>query len=117
MSNLNNVEARTSRHFAVDGSDLDFLLPDWLNDLLFAFERHRLLFRDFDVTVTNHGLTALARGEAVDESRHVLEHEVKAITCHGLKVEPVNGSWLRQFPLVTVESLWITMPIAQPAFS
>ena len=39
---------------------------------------------------------ATAQGETLDERRHVLEHEVKAITYHGLRVEKTNGDWIAE---------------------
>jgi len=96
VSNLSDVEPKSRVDFHVAGQDLAYLLVDWLNELLYAFESRRLLFREFDVTVDQNGLTAVARGETVDEGRHVLDHEVKAVTYHGLKVEPVNGDWLAE---------------------
>ena len=35
-------------------------------------------------------------GEAVNPARHVLDHEVKAITYHELKVERVADGWLAE---------------------
>ena len=44
-------------------------------------------------TSTEGGLTASAWGEPLDRARHNLEHEVKAITYHGLRVERVGAEW------------------------
>lgn len=38
-------------------------------------------------------LTATVRGEPVDRTRHQLDHEVKAITYHGLKVQADADGW------------------------
>ena len=42
------------------------------------------------------GLTATAWGEPLDPARHLLNHEVKAITCHELKVVPAGDGWLAE---------------------
>ncbi len=42
------------------------------------------------------GLEAAAWGEPMDPSRHELNHEVKAITYHGLKVEQTADGWLAE---------------------
>lgn len=78
------------------GADRDFLMFDWLNTLLLRFEGDRALFAEFDVTVSDTGLTAVARGEPFDPARHVLAHEVKAITYHELKVVRDGGVWLAE---------------------
>jgi SHS2 domain-containing protein len=42
-------------------------------------------------------LRATCRGEIMDPNRHVMDHEVKAITYHGLQLrrEP-DGTWLAE---------------------
>jgi len=84
---LRQVRAVVAETFTVSGSDPAWLLLDFLGELHAAFELRRMLFREFDVTVTADGLEATARGERFDPSRHALSHEVKAITQHALAVE------------------------------
>jgi SHS2 domain-containing protein len=96
---LASVELREHIEFQVVGQDRAYLLADWLNELLFAFESRRLLLREFEVSVSQDGLQAVARGEVVDESRHTLDHEVKAVTYHGLKVEQTDAGWLAEVVL------------------
>jgi SHS2 domain-containing protein len=81
---------------AIDGSDLDYLLFDWLRELLFRFDAEHLVLSQFDVRVSETGLKATARGELLDPARHVLSHEVKAITYHGLRVEREADGWVAE---------------------
>jgi SHS2 domain-containing protein len=78
------------------GADREFLLFDWLKELLLRFETDRMLFADFTVNVTETGLHATARGEVYDPDRHTFAHEVKAITYHELKVEQSPNQWLAE---------------------
>jgi len=78
------------------GQPTDLLLFDWLNELLYTFEVRHLLLAQFEVAVNEQGLTATARGEPIDRGRHVLDHEVKAITYHGLKLERTAEGWLAE---------------------
>jgi SHS2 domain-containing protein len=96
VSNLRDVEPRTRVEFDIEGRDLAYLLADWLNELLFTFESKRLLLAQFEVDVQRDGLKAAARGEIVDESRHILDHEVKAVTYHGLRVERIEAGWIAE---------------------
>jgi len=82
--------------FKIAGREKDYLMLDWLSELLFTFETRHLLLSEFAVSVDDEGLAAQARGELFDASRHRLEHEVKAITYHGLKVEPTDGGWVAE---------------------
>jgi SHS2 domain-containing protein len=90
---VGHVETRT---YTIDGEVDDLLLFDWLNELLYTFETERLLFSRFDVRLINNGLQAACQGERMDRSRHEMDHEVKAITYHELKVEHVAESWMAE---------------------
>ena len=96
VTNLADVRPETRIEFKIDGRDLVYLFADWLNELLFAFESRRLLLCEFDVTVGDDGLRATGKGETVDESRHQLDHEIKAITYHGLNVRQVGDGWMAE---------------------
>ena len=50
----------------------------------------------FEVSVGENGLKASAWGEPIDPARHVLSHEVKAITYHGLRVEREGDGWIAE---------------------
>src|SRR5947207_1504787 len=76
------------------GDDREYLLFDWLRELLSRFEMGHLLCSRFEVKVRPDGLTATAWGEPLDRARHELGHEVKAITYHGLTVEQTDSGWL-----------------------
>jgi len=80
----------------LSGTERDYLLFDWLNELLFRWDSAHLLFSRFEVHVRADGLNGTAWGEPLDESRHILGHEVKAITYHGLRVEPTDDGWLAE---------------------
>jgi SHS2 domain-containing protein len=80
----------------LSGPDREFLLFDWLKELLYRYDGEHLLFGQFEVQVRDDDLTGTAWGEPVDPERHVLLHEVKAITYHGLTVEPTADGWLAE---------------------
>jgi SHS2 domain-containing protein len=90
--------ARPLQAVAVElpADDREYLLFDWLKALLYHFDTEKMLFSRFDVQVDDAGLKATAWGEPLDTSRHEPAHEVKAITYHGLKVEPADGGWLAE---------------------
>ena len=88
-----NIGPRTERRFDITGADREYLLFDWLNALLLAFEEDRFVPAGCDVIVTDTGLEATARGETFDPSRHGLGREVKAITYHELSVEQTADGW------------------------
>lgn len=90
---LGQVRAVRESSFRVSGNDAAYLLFDWLNELLYAFETQRMLFSSFRVRFVAGGLDGVAAGEPYDPERHELAHEVKAITYHGLAVERTAAGW------------------------
>jgi SHS2 domain-containing protein len=97
FANLDAVRPVEEVSLGVVGEELDYLLFDWLNELLYLFETRRLVLVEFHVRVSGSSVQATARGEMFDPTRHQAEHEVKAITYHELKVvQEADGSWLAE---------------------
>jgi SHS2 domain-containing protein len=82
--------------FQIDADRTDDLLHDWLAQLLCSLDTRHLLFSRFEVHHQPGRLTAQAWGERIDPQRHELAMEVKAITYHGLKLEPDADGWLAE---------------------
>ena len=82
--------------FELAGTDLTFLLFDWLQHLLYRFDGDGMLFSRFEVNVYDGGLKARMWGEPLDPTRHPLTREVKAITYHDLVVEKTPDGWLAE---------------------
>lgn len=96
VPDLASVRPETKVEVSLAGDDRTLLLFDWLKELLFHFDAQHLLLSKFDVQVRDDGLSAAAWGEPLDRERHVLEHEVKAITYHGLRVERHGAEWMAE---------------------
>jgi SHS2 domain-containing protein len=96
VEDLDAVRPQRTVAVRVNGTDREYLLFDWLKELLYRFDAERLLFSRFTVKITPDGLEATAHGEELDRERHELGHEVKAITYHGLRVEQSDGEWLAE---------------------
>jgi SHS2 domain-containing protein len=96
VEDLTAVQPQHAIEVILTGTDREYLLFDWLKELLYFFDAEHWLFSKFEVHVRDDGLTATAWGEKLDCSRHVLEHEVKAITYHGLRVEQTAAGWLAE---------------------
>ena len=93
IENPDAVLPRCEVTIEVEGTERDYLLFDWLSELLYRYETEHLLLSQFDVTVGPSGLTAIARGEPLDTERHEPTHEVKAITYHEFVVKQTPNGW------------------------
>ena len=74
------------------------LLLTWLGELIFRSETTHRLYTSFDVHVADDGrsLRAEVGGEAIDRDRHLLDHEVKAVTRHGLVLAREGDVWVAE---------------------
>jgi SHS2 domain-containing protein len=96
VENPEDVRPQESREFTVRGGNRAWLLRDWLNELLYEFDARQMLYSEFDIELDGEGLRATARGETADPARHRLDHEVKAVTYHGLAVSETPGGWMAE---------------------
>ena len=90
------VRPRRRVRLAVEGAGLEDLLVRWLSELLYRHEVDRLIFSAFEVErVDRSRLRArgVAWGEPIDRRRHLLRHEVKAVTYHQLKIVRGRSAW------------------------
>jgi protein archease len=93
VANPEAVRPLQPKTITLTADDLSYLLFDWLSELLYAFEAEKLLLSEFDLQIQNNHLTATCRGQPMDPTRHHMDHEVKAITYHGLKLEQQANGW------------------------
>jgi SHS2 domain-containing protein len=96
VDDLESVRPEKRVDITLAGAAYDYLLFDWLKELLYHFDAEHLLFGRFEAKVTAEGLIGSAWGEPLDRTRHNLEHEVKAITNHGLRVQRAEDGWLAE---------------------
>lgn len=100
--NTKKVERKVERKVEVDGEDLESLMFNWLNELLFYVDAENLVFSKFDVRVDGENLkvSAVCEGERIDVEKHETRTLVKSCTYHKLKVER-NRVWKAQVILDT----------------
>lgn len=96
VTDLDTVRLTSVYPFELQGEATDLLLFDWLSELLYVYETRHLLLAKFEVSLADGHLRATAWGEPVDRGRHALDHEVKAITYHGLKLEHRKEQWMAE---------------------
>lgn len=97
VENFVDIHPLSEQLIRLQQTQLDLLLFDWLTELLYLFETKRFVGCRFDVKIQEGALEARVQGEPWNEARHHLDHEVKAITYHRLKVErQTDGTWLAE---------------------
>ena len=92
-----DVAAKEMLELSCMAPDVELLLVDWLNSLIFEMATRNMLFSRFEVHVEGNHLTAQAWGEALEVARHRPAVEIKGATYTQLKVvQQPDGGWLAQ---------------------
>jgi len=76
--------------------DVELLLPDWLNALIYEMSVRHMLFGRYKVEIAGGKLTGAAWGETVDIARHRPAVEPKGATYTGLSVRNDAGLWVAE---------------------
>jgi SHS2 domain-containing protein len=94
---LDTIEPRGEVPVQVRGTDPESVLVNWLSELLFLHDAEGWLFKDFEIRkLQDDSLSALARGEKFQRSRHQAKLLVKAITYHQLLLKKIPEGWRAQ---------------------
>src|ERR1700756_3212606 len=97
IDNLDAIEPHKTRHIALSNDEIDMLLFDFLQELIYLKDAERLLLRVRSIRVDEkdkkYFLKAEVDGEQLDAARHQQRADVKAVTLHDFAVEKQNGGW------------------------
>ena len=94
---LVDIECDQAVEIVCAAPDLEVLLLDLLNAVIYEMATRGMIFGDFEVKIDGGRLSAIAFGEPVDVGRHAPSVELKGATFTALRVtqEP-GGRWLTQ---------------------
>lgn len=82
------------RTIAVTDTNAAETLLHFLRELLFAFESDGFVPARFEVgRADEQHVRGVLHGERFDPTRHETQPEVKAVTRHGLWLEPLESGW------------------------
>ncbi len=97
VEDINTISDKTRRSIRVEDTNIDMLLFQLLQELIFYKDADQLLLRLQKVRVqhqkNHYELTAEAYGEGLNMDKHELLADVKAVTLHRFKVEPDDQGW------------------------
>jgi protein archease len=97
IDNLDAIESCETRHINLSSEQIDMLLFDFLQELIYLKDADQLLLRVRETQVDEkdqtYFLKAKAAGERLDPKRHHQRADVKAVTLHDFSVVQGDGSW------------------------
>ena len=97
VTQIESVEPRQRIDIKAENSDIEMLLVDWLDSVIFEMATRRMLFSRFETDIHAEKLTARAWGEPVDVEKHHPAVEIKGATLTELKVaQKGSGKWIAQ---------------------
>lgn len=81
---------------SAEAPDMELLLVDWLNALIYEMATRRMLFSRFEVKINGPRLEARAWGEPIERRHHQPAVEIKGATYTELAVRQSDSGWLAQ---------------------
>jgi SHS2 domain-containing protein len=97
IDNLDSIEPREARQIELSNDNVEMLLFDFLQELIYFKDARRLLLRAREMQIDQKGetyfLKAKVAGERLDDTRHQQRADVKAVTLHGFSVKKDDENW------------------------
>ena len=97
IDNLDAIESRETRQIELSNDNIEMLLFDFLQELIYFKDAKRLLLRARETQIDQkdeaYCLKSKVAGERLDDTRHQQRADVKAVTLHGFSVEKCDGGW------------------------
>ncbi|MBC8549696.1 MAG: archease [Candidatus Brocadiales bacterium] len=102
MADTSGIQPEIKKSLHLENSEIDGLLFDWLAELIYLKDSEFMLFGKYNLKITkntNYQLDAEILGEEINQSKHDLRCDVKAITFHLFEVYEKEGKWISRFIL------------------
>jgi SHS2 domain-containing protein len=97
IEDLDSIEPKETRTFSLENDELDLLLFNFLQELVYYKDSELLLLRasqiEFEEKDGKYQLSAVVQGETLDRDRHQQRVDVKAVTLHLFQLEKSNDGW------------------------
>ena len=97
---MDGIKPKKKTLITGENKNLDYLLFDFLEDLLVYKDSEQLLFSKFEVDVQEkdgvYSLSCNAYGEKLNPKKHEQKVDVKAITMHLFEVKKEGKLWKAQ---------------------
>lgn len=99
MTDTSKVNPIQCIEISVHGYDLENLLYNWIEELLYFYDSDLMLFSKFDIKIDPETLTLTGRacGEKFDPHKHEKRTVVKAMTYHMMEIKKIGSEYEVQF--------------------
>jgi len=91
------VKPKESWSFQLKEPTPEKLLFSWLEELIYLKDAEYCLLSQFDFTIAHHKgsytLKATVKGEEINQKKHTMNVDVKAVTYHHFSLEKTKKGW------------------------
>lgn len=95
--NPDQIQPKILRNMSIKNQDLEFLLHDFLEELIFLKDTESLILRVVELSISDSEegflMNARLQGEPIDPVRHEQRADVKAVTFHQYRLENEGTGW------------------------
>ena len=91
------IEEKEERNIVVMGKDLNYLLYNWLEDLIYLIITEGFAIKKLDIILEKneeYTISAQIFGEDIDIKKHGFKVEIKSPTFHEMEIKPVSYTHL-----------------------
>jgi len=102
MVDTGDVQPEIMKVVHLENPEIDGLLFDWLAEIIYLKDSEAMVFCKFEIKIRkdkDYCLDAEIYGEEINQSRHELRCDVKAITFHLFEVYEKDRKWIARFIL------------------
>lgn len=97
MADLSKIEAKEIVEFEIVEKDVEKMLFEFLDNVVYYKDAESLIFSEINVKIKkeneNYVLHAELKGEKIDNEKHNMKVDVKAVTYHHFKLEETDDGW------------------------
>ena len=100
MVDINTIEADLEHVITLHNADIDKLLFEFLEELIYLKDSDCFIFSEFQISITDeYSLTAVCKGAILDPETQETKSDVKAVTLHRFEVKKGKNGWTAQVVL------------------
>ncbi len=99
MVELETLNESRSIEINISADDLEELYHDWLSEIIFYKDAERFLLKKVAIEMFDecaYKIRAALTGETIDQDRHTLKVDVKAVTYHKFRIGKKDGNWFSE---------------------
>jgi len=94
MFDLSKVKPKETIKIKVEGEDIQSLLVNWLNELIYLSDAKRIMFSSYEIlSFGDKMLEALVAGEKIGTAKHKVKLYIKAATYNQIDIVKIKSGY------------------------